>query len=274
MIKKTIDFLSNLTLTFWLLNGITFFFITGMQYSRAHYRFIESLDNMTVQNWFVRFGLQHPEWSWWIAVIFILMILLGINTILCALNRVRNLLRTKNSISTPKLLFLLTPSFIHILFILLLAGHLLTFTAGLHQRVPIVPDAVVTLPSLSQLRVMSIDMQNYPEHTILKDRVYKGSITLQEKNGQERILRFMNPLYIDGYYLHLDVEQLKKSGDSASKTTVCNRAEVARGAQSDIQVSLLITRDPGLSIIMAGFIAMILLLFFYYVAQRRLIQVE
>jgi hypothetical protein len=119
---------------------------------------------------------------------------------------------------------------------------------------------------------MSIDMQNYPEHTILKDRVHKGSITLQAKDGQERVLRFLNPIYIDGYYLHLDVEQLKKPGDSVSKTTVCNRAEVARGAQSDIQVSLLITRDPGLSIIMAGFMVMIFLLLFYYAAQRRLIQ--
>jgi hypothetical protein len=163
----------------------------------------------------------------------------------------------------------LLPSIVHLVFVLVLAANLATFCLGSRQRIPIAANQVVALPSGERLRVAELNLVNYPDASLLAGRVMNGRVQLQSLDRPRQspaIVRFMRPLYRAGRFLHLDVEQRPDplTGEKAA-TMVCNRAEVKNVAHFHAQAYLMITRDPGLFPILAGFAVIVLLMACYYV---------
>jgi len=244
MIKKIINVLGDIDLTFWLLLGVTCLFIIGSFYSFMDYAFFESLDTMNIQNWLRENASAFPEKVWWVVALFFVLGVLGINTFLCACARIGSLLKRRKKIPTKNFLIALTPSLVHILFIVLLIGHLLTFTLGTYQRIPISNGSIITLPHQEPIKILNITLQNFPEKSLLKERVQQGIVTIQKigfKTAPSQTLKFLNPLSWNGLTFHVDIgKKLKPDKKIEKGTTVCNRAQLPH---ADVQVFLLITQE-------------------------------
>jgi hypothetical protein len=199
---------------------------------------------------------------------------LGVNTLACAGDRVAGLWARRKSMEIRGFLLLLTLSIVHCLFVCLLAAHFLTVTRGIHQRIPITEGTVVTLPSREQVKIVDIEFRNYPSQSLLRDRVQQVYVRFRElieENGPPAVLQFLHPLYREGAYLHLDLEQQPAQAHRGKREpTVCNRAEVSCVSAQEPQVFLLVTHDPGLYVIVAVFTLICLLMGWYYVAGNQI----
>ncbi len=261
MLRKVLGFLSSLQLTFWLLLSVTACLVIGSRYAQVNREFYKALDSTTVQEWFLHSGSADPARSWWVLVLFLAMGLLGINTVLCALNRIVTLWRNGSGIPPGRRFLLFVPSFVHILFVLTLSGHLLTFTLGVHQRVPVDEETMITLPSGTRLKVESVETREYPTRTRLQGRLQGASILLRNlPGGTRRELRFMQPIMIGPDYLHLDFEPNPTGGAGPSQSP----------AGKPVRMFVRVTRDPGLPVIVTGLILQIGLMLVYYLARLRI----
>ncbi len=257
------NFLKSIELTFWLLLIITIMFITGSLYSRADYHLLESLNNVPLHDWFLKTGVEHPEKTWWIPVLALAMALLALNTLACASDRLVGLWPRRRDMPHARFLSILTPSLVHMLFIIILFGHVLTFIIIKHERYPVETGSTVTLPGNTSLTVSSIDLINYPAGTFLADRLMNGSISLSDPDrpGTKFWVGFLEPARLNGAYLH--IEAAKRTA-AAKGTTVCNRGEVQSTVNQNPQIFLLYTEDPGLAVIVIFLFVMIALLGWYY----------
>ncbi|HPJ38385.1 MAG TPA: hypothetical protein PLT75_08070 [Spirochaetota bacterium] len=262
--KQIWNFLKSLQLTFWLLFIITAMFIAGSLYSRADYSFFEAMNNKPIITWLSEIGIHTLHKTWWIILLFISMALLAVNTVACAADRLYIIWPKRKNISLRIFLTLISPSIIHILFIIVLFGHFLTFTVISHQRYPVEKGTLLTLPNNVQLRINDITMINYPPDSYLKDRLMNGILSVSEitQSGENNYsIKFLEPVSLNGAYLHIDVA---KRVTPESNTTVCSRAEVKRTEQVMPQFYLLYTEDPGLMVIVVFLFIMIGFLFWYY----------
>lgn len=262
--KQIWNFLKSLQLTFWLLFIITAMFIAGSLYSRADYSFFETMNNRPIFSWVQNIGIYNIHKTWWILLLFFSMALLAVNTIACAADRLYIIWPKRKNLSLRMFLTLISPSIIHVLFILVLFGHFLTFTVISHQRYPVEKGTILTLPNNITLRINDITMINYPLDTYLKDRLMNGTLSVSqttETGIKNYIITFLEPVKVDGAYLHIDVA---KRVTPESNTTVCTRAEVKRSGQLTPQFYVLYTEDPGLIVIVVFLFIMIVCLFWYY----------
>jgi len=257
------NILKNVELTFWLLLVVTIMFITGSLYSRADYHLLESLNNVPIHEWFVQRGFDHIDMTWWIPVLVMAMALLTLNTLVCAVDRLAGLWPKRGELPQGRFLALITPSLIHILFILILCGHVLTFTVIHHERYAVEIGNTYRLPDNATVTVRAIDLINYPEGTPLADRLMNGSITLSVTDRPDTQYRvgFLSPVRLNGAYLHIEAA---KRDTGPEELLYCNRGEVRSTADLNPQIFLLYTEDPGLSIIVVFLFIMIVLLGFYY----------
>jgi hypothetical protein len=236
--------------SWWRGRGWRACLVLGAGYAQINREFYKVLDSTTVQEWFLHSGSADLARSWWVLALFLAMALLGINTVLCALNRIVTLCRNGSGVAPGRRFLLFVPSFVHILFVLTLSGHLLTFTLGAHQRIPISADTTISLPSGARLRVDAIEMKEYPAGIRLRGRVQGASVVLLDLSaGMRRELHFMRPIMIGSEYLHLDFA-LDRTGP--------------------MQIVLLVTHDPGLPVIVTGLVLLIALMLAYYLARLRM----
>jgi hypothetical protein len=145
------------------------------------------------------------------------------------------------------------PSVIHLVFVLMLSGHLLTFTLGQHGRIPIQEGSSFALPSGESLLVESLRPDIYLGHSKLSGRLRNMSAKLRPAApdaGSALELKILSPVRYGAFHLHLDL---------------------APGSKQDSHphVFLVITRDPGLPFIIAGFAVLIALMLFYYTTRLR-----
>ena len=251
MMKRFLAFLSSLRLTFWLLMGVTILFVMGGQYSRSNRELFESLDTTTVQAWLQLTGFRSLHLTWWVLALFCLMFLLGINTILCAQARILELWRRRSGTPSGKLFILFIPSVIHIIFVLMLSGHLLTFTLGRYDRIPIQEGSSFSLPSGESFVVEYIRQEKHPSQTRLGGRIRNITTKLRPARSTESLeLKILGPMRRGSFYLHLDMVQ-------------------GPGQGAIPQVFLVVTRDPGLPVIVFGLSLLIALMLIYYAAKLR-----
>ena len=252
---------------------------TGSLYAGNHYSLFNELNRLRVQDWFAGHVTLHLELIWWVPVLFIIMGCLGANIFICACNRVAALIGQHKS--NPLILFfhLLTPSVIHFLFLVLIFGHLMTFTLGRWQTTPLKQQSSVELGEEKQiLRVQSIRDTFFPENSAMRDRIFQTRATLINTAEEEIDLQFTKPVFIDGHYLFLDKKKERKKG--MSKTTPvedieddenCNKAYVYIEKERDKQegeLLLLVVSDPGLYVIIFGLTSIMGLMIWYFIAQK------
>lgn len=273
--KKIWNFISDLRLTFWLLTAITIILVIGGIYSSLDYSFVDSLNAARVQDWFFTEGVKALHKSWWLPVLFLAFTLFAVNTAACSIDRIITLVKKRRKMPFKTFAVLLSPSMIHCVFLVILAGHFITFVALKQERLPLVPGNEITLPGGSVYTVGVIRTQYYGDDTLLRDRISQMQVTLSPKNreGAVRELVFAEPQRAGFSHLHLDVDKkaakmfMRKrkidTDNSCNKEQIYNTTEY-RDRSTGPKIFLLVTTDPGLPLIVAGFIFLIIFMVWYY----------
>jgi len=231
------------------------------------------MNEMPVQDWFVKNISGNLSRIWWLPVLFISMTFLGINTFVCMINRIRILLTKKNEIPLRKFFHLLTPSLIHGLFIIILFGHFITFTAGEWQRTNIREGMVVKIDNSGEVfNVKSISNKYYPDNSLLKQRIRNTEVKLLTGNGTALNIQHLNPKFYNGKHIFLDMKKNKKESklkDLAviNSSETCNKAEHyhQKKIKPGSTLQLRTVYDPGLPIILVGFLFILILMLWYYI---------
>jgi hypothetical protein len=279
MIKRIWNILGDIKISFVLLMAASATLFTGSLYAGNHYSLFNELNRLRVQNWFADHVLLQPELVWWVPLLFIIMGCLGVNIFICTCNRVSALFNQRKS--NPRILFfyLLIPSIIHFLFLVIILGHLMTFTLGKWQITPLKQHNSVEFGEEKQtLRVKSIRDTFFPENSAMRDRIFQTRAILINTEEEEIDLQFTKPVFIDGYYLFLDKKKERKKGMSEAKPVEviendenCNKAYVYIEKERDKQegeLLLLIVSDPGLYVIIFGLTSIMVLMIWYFITQK------
>lgn len=274
--KKIWSFLGDTRVAFVLLMGASGTLIVGSFYAQKHFSLFRELNRMRVQDWLQRHWTEQPELIWWVPVLFAIMTGLGLNTIICVLNRVARLVRQRDAHTRKRFFYLLTPSLIHFLFIFIMLGHLITFTLGMWQVFPLNSGAQVVIDQQNSIyRVGAIKDRFYPGHTAMRDRIAQTTVILTDGSQNAVRLRYLRPVLLDGRFLLLDkVKKNKKatevinSNPTAGET--CNKAHVYKEPDKKLKTGsqrLLIVTDPGCAVIVTGLTLIMGLMIAYFIFQ-------
>ncbi|MBN2160966.1 MAG: hypothetical protein JW807_16365 [Spirochaetes bacterium] len=280
MIKKIWNSLGDIRLSFWLLLAAAVLFFTGMLHSSLDFSYFRAMNEMRIQDWLARELPARPGANWWLLPLLAVLFLLGVNTVICTINRVTALMSGRAR-TDYRFIVSLFPSAIHILFITVMIGHAVTITTGIWTRVPLAEGAAIRVdPSLPALTVKKIEDSYFPHGSLLSNRIMKTNVSLIGDGGEEILLSYLDSIGYGGYRLHLDMvkdkiprhrqrllAQIKKDDET------CNRAERFRSAERKRDPSqkllLLAISDPGLPVILTAFSLILILMIWYFIESFR-----
>ncbi|GEM_PF-461608 len=271
--KKIIQFAGDLRFAFWLILSAGAVMWIGSIYASMDYTLIYSINGEPLFDWFSTKGMENISFTWWIPVMFIIFFLLGINTFACTINRVMILLPKRKIIGIKRFLVLISPSMIHILFMLMLAGHFLSFTAVSQQKIPVSEGEKFDITGMGNISINSISYEYFPDSSLLRQRIKQAHVEITtESNGiaASHKVAFMEPLLINGNIIILDMEKKKQERIviPAPADDNCNKEQKFHYSQksSDVkpQLFFLMIKDPGLFILLPGFFIVIAIMGWYF----------
>ena len=261
-------------LAFWLLMGVTALLVIGSLYSRFNPELFRALNDARVQEWLGENLLARFSLVWWVPALFLAMGGLGVNLAACALLRTMELWGQRGRGGGGAWALRLLPTAIHLLFIVTLLGHLVTFTLGRWDRVDISEGAVVRLGSGGASgEVKSVEYRHFPEDSPLADRLLGASVALSVGGGEEVSVSYLQPVKLQGRRILLDMakgrKRLREEGSSVAGRSVSGdsgqKAGGVRGQAPGLR--LLVVDDPGFPVVIAGFFGILVLLGWYYLAK-------
>lgn len=271
------NFISSLKLTLWIMAGITAALFIGGIFCLVDFAFFNTMNGMPIQRWFLQHGLAHVGLTWWLPLIFLLFLILGVNLAACAADRIVQLLPKRKQMGPGAFFTALTPSLVHLAFLLVLGGHFITFTAGFQQRIPIVPGESAPLPDGGTVKFLDIETVMYPENTLLKGRMAQRTL-LAEIDGSPARLAFAGYLTRGFFALHLDMNMREGRtpviAPKMDPKETCNQSDLYKKKKQEAAgtpLFLQVTYDPGLNVILAGLSVIIVLMgwFFWNTYARR-----
>lgn len=274
--KKAWNVLGDIKFAFILLITASATLMTGAFYAERHFSLFRELNHMRIQEWLPVHLAAQPQWVWWVPLLFVVMAVLGINTFICASNRVARLLRQRRKVPPGRFFYLLTPSLVHFLFLIIMLGHLTTFVAGSWQTVPLDPGREVSIAANHRAyQVQAVEDHFFPETAALHNRIAQTTVTLADADGKLTRLQYTRPVFMDGRFFLLD--KIKKGNSAAKKRILpaadketCNKANVyieSDKARRDGRQLLLIISDPGLAWIVSGLALIMILMVGYFFVQ-------
>lgn len=271
--KRILETAGDLRFAFWLILSAGLVMWIGSLYSSVHYAFINSMNGVPLAEWFMKHGIEKISITWWIPAMFFIFLLLGINTCACTINRITTLVPRRKSLGTERFLVLISPSVIHLLFIGMLAGHFLSFTAVKQEKIPVAEGDKITISGLGEVTVASISNEFFPESSEMKQRVKQTTVTAAlNDNGSDRTFNvgFLEPAVINGNIIQLDMEKKKENKivKPLPEDETCNKEKKfhysERPEKVNPQLYFLVTRDPGLFILLPGFFIVIVIMSWYF----------
>jgi hypothetical protein len=277
MIKRTWDFLGDVRLSFWLLLAAAALFLAGMFHSTFDYSYFRAMNELRIQDWLARELPSRPGANWWLPLLLCVLFFLGVNTVICTINRVIALFAGQKR-SGYHFVQSLLPSIVHLLFITVMIGHAITATAGSWTRRPLAQgEQVVIDPSVPPLAVHSIRDTYYPTGSLMANRIRRTEVILKGENTLTIPLSFLESVSYHGYRLQLDMVKHKKEpiADAVAKpkivdSEICNKAEtfrsVERRRESSQKLLILAIRDPGLPVRLAAFTLILIIMTWYFVS--------
>lgn len=234
--------LGSISLAVWLLVLIAFNLAVGSVYARQYPEVIGRLDCMRFQDWI---SSEVLSTGWWILPLFFLLFLLGVNTAVCTADKVLSLFRRKRSHSGA--LFLeLSPSLLHVCFVVAILGHALSQFTWEETKLPVHQGSAVAL-STGSLTVDNPVCVNWEEPG-LKNRVKQCSATLilrEPGKGIRKEVGILHPVYWKDYGIHLKMSGNPKPGETPG-------------------LLLVIKKDPGLMPMLWGGALFCVILVWYF----------
>jgi hypothetical protein len=243
MLQRLWRFCGSVTVTFYLLIILSFNLAIASFYVKSNPQIFRPLNNLLLQDWFRLYGLNNPDKIWWLWIMFALLIALGVNTVVCTIDRMRNLLARHQNMDSRVFLLKITPSFIHICFLIMLSGHLISMISGFNKKIPLIPDLEIAFPIHAQVMHKQCNYFTAPE--LLKVQLDQCTVSLKlQTGGEETIkqLRILAPFTYQGYTFHLTKDKQSR----------------------EEELQIIIKRDPGLKFILFGFTVLVLLMLWYF----------
>ena len=250
MFQKIWDFCGEVKVNFWLLLLISANLGIGSYYLKFNFAFFNPLNQMLIQEWVQQVGRSQINQLWWLGSLILLLFFLGVNTVVCALKRLIHLWPLRKQIGVRTFSVRLSPSLIHLCFLVILSGHWISLVVGFNGVVPNRPETGIQLPGAGIVRVINQDCQRYPGPEPIRGMVQQcRAVLLLDAAGslESRELRIMQPVSWKGYTFHLDM---------------------AKKAQPGQELKVVIKQDPGRHFIFWGFVVLILALVWYF-PQRK-----
>jgi hypothetical protein len=246
VLKRIWHFCGSVKVTFWLLLTIALSLALGSYYVKYNPQIFKHMNHSLFQDWFSLHGQYYPGKIWWLVMLLLSLFALGINTGICTLNRLMNLLSIRKQMSTKMFLLKITPSLTHICFLVMLSGHLLSMISGYNGMLPVEAGVKTSLPTKAEIEILKQNCDNYPSSGPLRGSPKQCTVSLKLQTQGESIqeqISFLHPLYWQGYSLHLGMDRrLSKSPE----------------------LTISIKRDPGVRLVLFGFSVLILLMLWYF----------
>jgi len=250
MLQKIWDFCGEVRVNFWLLLLISLNLGIGSYYLKFNYTLFNPLNHLLIQDWVQRLGRQNPGQAWWLATLLLLLVLLGVNTLVCALKRLIQLWPFRRQLGLKTFSIRVSPSFIHLCFLAILGGHLISLIVGYHGVISAKPGSTADLPGSWKVQVLGRSCERYPGPGPLQGKVKQCAAVLQIETSSRtevRELRIMQPVSLERKTFHLDL---------------------ARETNPEPELRILIKEDPGRRFIFWGFAVLIVFMLWYF-PQRK-----
>ncbi len=146
------------------------------------------------------------------------------------------------------------PALIHLCFVVLLLGHAVTLLANERQAMDIRQGEKGNLPGQATFEVVGQPVERYTEPGFAQGfvRSSRAIMVLRSSSGdsETREIAVLHPINWSGMSLHL-IPKKKQTGAGATPV-----------------LTLVAQKDPGRTLILAGFAAMIVLMFWYYTNEK------
>ena len=250
MLRKIWNFCGDVKVNFWLLLLISLNLGLGSYYLKVNFAFFNPLNHMLLQDWSREFGLRQPALTWWLSALLVLLFFLGVNTLVCALKRLISLWPLLKQTGFRSFSIRISPSLIHLCFMIILSGHLVSLIIGSNQIIPASPGTRTVLSPQLQVEVLSQSLEKYREPEAIRGRLRQISLDLNlisAQGSETRPLRFLEPVTWQGFTFHLDM---------------------ARSNNPRPELKIIIKEDPGRQFIFWGFAFLIVFMLWYF-PQRK-----
>jgi hypothetical protein len=234
--------LASTELAIWLLLAMSLALAVGSQYAKREPAVAE-LNFLRFQEWL---AVRGATASWWLWVLFALLLAFGLNTAVCTTERLAFLLRRRREFRSRAFAVTVAPSIMHLLFLVIVSGHAVSqFTATI-RRMPAAEGARLSL-STGVIEVERSECTHRAEPGLT--HLVQGcsaSLSLSSPGRQEeRTVAILHPIRWQGYSIHLKPKGLAKPGGGSA-------------------LELVVKRDAGLPLIIAGNVVLSLLMLWYF----------
>jgi len=241
--KALWQFLANVKLTLYLLFLVALNLAIGALYIKFYPDTFRPLNQLLFQDWLKAYPTGK---AWWIFLLISLLVLLGINTFACTLERLTALWARRREYSFKRFFLIISPSLMHIFFLVALSGHALSIFIGTHKEIPIKTGDIITLPAFTlEIKEMR---PVFWEHPLLQKSLKQCLVGLNLKTScrtYAKELSFLHPFWFQGWSFNLDVNKKSKPGEPP-------------------RFRLLMKRDPGAKLILFGGVMLSLLMSWYF----------
>lgn len=243
MFKRAWKFFASTDLTIWLLVCISANLAVLAIYCRLFPKIFNELNNRTFQDWILHNGTAS---SWWVWFLFSLLFLLSLNTAVCTTDKLAELLKKRNNRTRREFAVLVSPSIMHLCFLVLIAGHAASqFTAQTWQ-IPAARKATISL-SNATLTVLDSRCTTYNEPGLSgMPKECTASLAISTPKGTvTREIAVLHPILQDGNSIHLGLAGKGKAWETP-------------------YLLLSVRKDPGLPLILLGNAVLCVLMLWYF----------
>lgn len=256
MLKKIWNFCGDIKVNFWLIVAISLNLAVGAYYIKLNPKLFKPLNHSLVQDWFFQYGQNQPGQSWWLVLLFILAFFLGINTFVCTAKRITQLWPQRKQSGFRVFSIKIAPSLIHLCFLFILGGHFFSLVAVEERNIPIQLNQNIILPGGNYVEVINTQVERYTTPAAFAGALKQCSAVLKLQSPLKteiKEVRVLHPVYWQGMSIHLDVYANKNSQKTAAPP----------------ELKLVIKKDPGVAVVIAGFAALCLLMFWYFPQRKK-----
>lgn len=164
--------------------------------------FFDGINQEVLFKWLYAYGLANIKASWWLFALILIIFLLGINTILCNTDRALSLFALRKRLR-KRLWIELSSYAMHLGFLIVLAGHLISSTTGFKSKGNIAYQGVpLKVPYMDYyIRLDDLKVEYYP-NGYPKDFESKLTVIEDGRDILNKAVMINHPLLHKGAYLY------------------------------------------------------------------------
>ncbi len=261
--RKSWNFLGSTGLSLWLNYALFADILIGSIIMRHHPTLFYTLKDMTLQQWMTLYGASAFHVTWWLFGALILLALFALTTAVCSVDKLIATIGTLCGSELWRGLLKLSPSIIHLGFLLLLLGQLISHTLGINMHGNIlaaggtigVPGSEIRI-TLKELKVDFFGKGTRFPGMSGSVRDCTGVLSIIDAQGHhDRVISINRPVWYKGWSFFIE--------DFYPKSNKVKRPPF---------INMVIRRDIGVRFMVAGAIVfgMGLVMYLFLVTQSRI----